>query len=44
MLNQTIEDIITEINIERLKSKETEKITQNTEMTQEKSCTSNQQS
>ena len=34
MLNQTIEDIITEINIERLKSKETEKITQNTEMTQ----------
>ena len=34
MLNQTIEDIITEINIERLKSKETEKIAQNTEMTQ----------
>ena len=33
MFTQTIEDIIIEINIERLKSKEAEKITQTTTMT-----------
>jgi len=44
MINQTIEDIIVEINIERLKSKEAEKVAQTSETSTEKTYLTNQQS
>ncbi len=44
MFNQTIEDIIIEINIERLKSKEAEKNNQTVDTTTDKTYLSNQQS